>query len=154
MCLNKTLSLLTLQHSSLVSGLKFQIMKLISSEHEGLCGQFNNTCVMYNMWLHLVCVETFHILWCIMTLLDFYCVLGSCSSVGRAGGPVIGKSLIWIPVPVGWYWATCRSILEQDTEPQNCSWCAVGTLWRQPLPSVRVLRWAGYSSRVYPGLHP
>ena len=40
---------------------------------------------------------------------------------------VIGRSLVRIPAPLGWNWATCRSILEQDIEPQNCSWCAVGT---------------------------
>ena len=52
---------------------------------------------------------------------------GGCSSVGRAGGLVIRWSLVWIPAP-GWNWATCQSILEQDTEPWSSSWCADGTL--------------------------
>ena len=47
-------------------------------------------------------------------------IVNGCSSVGRAGGLVIWRSPVRIPAPLGWNWATCRSILEQDTEPQNC----------------------------------
>ena len=45
--------------------------------------------------------------------------LDGCSSVSRAGG-LVSASLRW-------NWSTRGSILEKDTEPQNCFWCAVGT---------------------------
>ena len=77
---------------------------------------------------------------------DFH-LRGDCSSVGRAGGLVIGRSLVWIPAPLGWNWATCWSILEQDTEPQNAPDAQLAPVW-QPLPSARVLQWAGDSFRV------
>ena len=59
-----------------------------------------------------------------------------CSSAGRAGRLVIGRSLVQIPA-LGW--AACWSVLEQDTVPPLYS-------------SVRALRWAGDLSREHPAL--
>ena len=39
-----------------------------------------------------------------------FLIKGGCSLVGRAGGLVIGRWLVWIPAPLGRNWATCRSI--------------------------------------------
>ena len=73
--------------------------------------------------------------------------------MGRAGGP-IGRSLVRIPCsprsglsympkyPWARFWTPELLLM--------CSWHPMG----QPLPSVRVLQWAGDSFRVYPGLCP
>ena len=61
------------------------------------------------------------------------------------------------PAALGWDRATCWSILEQDTEPQNSSWCAVGTLWgshclsKDPAMSWRLIQgvpWPSPMSRT------
>ena len=74
-----------------------------------------------------------------------YIFWGGCSSVGRAGWLVIRRSLVRIPAPQGGTELHVEVSMSKILNPK------VGTLWRQPLPSVRVLRWAGDSSRMYPG---
>ena len=53
-----------------------------------------------------------------------------------------------IPAPLGWNWATCRSILEQGTEPQNCSWCAVATC----VAATAISKGPGMSWRLIQGV--
>ena len=72
-----------------------------------------------------------------------YKVGGGCCSVGRAGGLVIRRSPVLIPAPLGGTELHVEVSLSKILNPKVAP--------DVQMPSVRVLRWAGNSSRVYPG---
>ena len=57
------------------------------------------------------------------------CDSGAAVAQGRAQR-LIGRLLVLF------FWSACQSVLGQDAEPQNCSWCAGRHLEWQPPPSV------------------
>ena len=61
---------------------------------------------------------------------------------------------LWMIVKALWSRLKCLNNYQlEDTGPQIAPDAQLAPSW-QPLPSVRALRWAGDSSREYPGLRP
>ena len=75
---------------------------------------------------------------------------GGCSSAGRAGRLVIGRSLVQILAP-GRAELHVEVSLSKILNPKLLLVCSWHIAWR-PLPSVTALWWAGDSSMVYPAL--
>ena len=63
---------------------------------------------------------------------------GGCSSAGRAGRLVIGRSLVHIPAP-GWAELHVEVSLSKILSPKLLPMCSWHLVWR-PLPSARALR--------------